>query len=421
MIRRLLAVAVAASCGLAAAAASAGGPINSSDQTTSSSGAADAHGKTHVNVVPVAGGDTDIGVGVGEFTGITRVQQGVDPYVWDLQSGGLVTFKKPSDSGLLVPFQDFWVKLDVPRPFGSASDLTVRPSYTREATLGYYGLGNASTDAVPAGSSMAHFWYARTHPSLLATLRWRLRDHLAGLLETRYTQNWLQVPPGSKLAADLASPDPEVRKLLGSTAAHGVALFSYGVEWDDRDSQVSPHRGSLLSAIARLAPGGDAAFPFRYGQANADARVYVPAGDHVVLALRGVADVLFGDPPLYELARFDDTYAIGGSKGVRGVPAQRYSGKVKVFGNAEVRVDVATFDALGKHLLLGVVGFFDAGRLWADTTPQPALDGTGLGLKYGTGGGLRLKSGSTFVLRGDLAWSPDARPVGGYFEVGQLF
>jgi hypothetical protein len=37
------------------------------------------------------------------------------------------------------------------------------------------------------------------------------------------------------------------------------------------------------------------------------------------------------------------------------------------------------------------------------------------------GGGLRLQSGDAFVLRGDVAWSPDARPIGAYFAVGHTF
>jgi hypothetical protein len=52
---------------------------------------------------------------------------------------------------------------------------------------------------------------------------------------------------------------------------------------------------------------------------------------------------------------------------------------------------------------------------------HPELDGTGLGLKYGVGTGLRFQEGRTFVVRADLAWSPDARPIGGYFAAGQIF
>jgi len=64
----------------------------------------------------------------------------------------------------------------------------------------------------------------------------------------------------------------------------------------------------------------------------------------------------------------------------------------------------------------------DVGRAWTELgRSHPELDGTGWGLKYGLGGGLRLTQGKTFVVRGDLAWSPDARPIGGYVNAGQMF
>ena len=70
---------------------------------------------------------------------------------------------------------------------------------------------------------------------------------------------------------------------------------------------------------------------------------------------------------------------------------------------------------------LDLVAFFDAGRFWADWSPQPQLDGTGLGLKYGTGLGIRMIQGTALVVRGDMAWSPDAEPIGGYFAAGEMF
>ena len=238
----------------------------------------------------------------------------------------------------------------------------------------------------------------------------------------RYTQNWLQISADSKLANDIKFGSPEVKKLIGPTNPGGVAIFSYGVQWDSRDSEVSAHTGSFEEALFRLSPGGTTDFPYRYAQGSLVARGYIPLWpDHVTLAMRGVADIMFGNPPFYELARFDDTYALGGPNGVRGIPGQRYYGKVKVFGNVELRNDVWSFRALGKPLRLGFIVFFDGGRVWADTSPQPQLDGTGLGLHYGTGGGVRLQSGETFVLRGDIAYSPDAHPIGAYFSAGQTF
>ena len=95
---------------------------------------------------------------------------------------------------------------------------------------------------------------------------------------------------------------------------------------------------------------------------------------------------------------------------------------MKLFQNLEARSEVAHFHIKGKHYTLSAAAFFDAGRVWTELgRAHPDLDGTGLGLKYGVGGGLRLHQGETFVVRGDVAWSPDARPVAGYFAAGQIF
>jgi outer membrane protein assembly factor BamA len=416
-------LAIAWALGAAAPArALAANPLNSSDQTTVSAQAACVGGdRNEFNIVPIIGGTSDIGIGVGEFSDLARVSRGADPYLWNIESGGFISAKS-SNQGIQIPFQDLYFKITVPRFLGSGLQLEVRPAYTWEETLGYFGMGNASSAATPPNAKDSFNWYGRLHPAVDLQMRWRLADHLAGLVGARYTQNWLQISQGSKLALDIAFGSPEVKKLIGPTNPGGVALFSYGVQWDSRDSEVSAHTGSYDEALIRLSPGGTEDFPYRYGQGSLVARVYVPLWrDHVTLAVRGVGDILFGNPPFYELARFDDTYALGGPNGVRGIPGQRYYGKVKLFGNFELRTDIWSFRAIGKPLRLGFIVFFDGGRVWADTSPQPQLDGTGIGLHYGTGPGVRLQSGETFVLRADVAYSPDAHPVGAYFSAGQTF
>jgi hypothetical protein len=69
-----------------------------------------------VNVLPVGGATTDIGVGVGGFAGATRVRQGYEPYVWNLESAGLVSFKPSEGSGIFVPYQDIYVQPRRPVP-----------------------------------------------------------------------------------------------------------------------------------------------------------------------------------------------------------------------------------------------------------------------------------------------------------------
>lgn len=388
--------------------------------TTSRAGA---EGKPHTdfNAVPVVGGSTDIGWGGGAVFDLSRSRPGVEPFEWDLQGNVLATARgSDTGRGLESPYLDAYATLTLSRAFHTPLMLTVRPSYTSERTLDYFGLGNASPPQ-PSGTPNHLFEYGRTHPQILVTGRLPLVGHLSVKTGFRYTGTWLDIPADTKLAQDLRSGSPEVRSLLGRVADRGVFLLRYGLGFDTRDDQTSSHRGTFDEVELKLSPGGTDALPYRYGQATVRLRAYVPVGPRVVLAGRLVGDVLFGQPPFYELCRFDDTYALGGTDGVRGIPAQRYYGKRKLFGNAEVRVDLLRFSALGKRLLLGAVAFADAGRLWADGSSQPALDGTGIGLHYGVGSGIRLQSGKTFVVRLDVAWSPDATPVAGYFAAGQTF
>ena len=382
-------------------------------------GAAKKHKPMEVGVFPLVGGSSDIGIGGGAAGALTHFAPGQDEYRWRLEASGIITYN-PSGGLSHIPYTDVYVKYTVP-DLGRGVRLELRPSYTHEATLRYYGFGNASVrDASLDKGTYNEF--GRTHPTMEALVRLTLGGGFFVRFANYFTYNTLDVARGSLLEHDLASADPETRKLLGSTKSHAVDFFEYAVAYDTRDDELVTKSGQYHDVFLRYSPGGTGFFPYRYEQIEATARGYYTfKGDTVTLAGRVLGDVQLGNPPFYELARIEDTYALGGSKGVRGIPAQRYYGKLKILGNVEGRVHVLTFHALGKELGLSVAAFFDAGRLWADTHPHPDLDGTTFGLKFGTGGGVRLQEGKTFVVRLDLAWSPDAHPLGGYFGVGELF
>jgi hypothetical protein len=145
---------------------------------------------------------------------------------------------------------------------------------------------------------------------------------------------------------------------------------------------------------------------------------------YLVLAARLVADLLFGRPPFYELARHGGLYpsdSVGGWSAVRGVPLQRYYGKLKFFGNLELRSKLKDFGFWGQRFNVGLAAFADAGRVFADWGAHSQLDGNSVGIKVGLGGGLRLQWGETFILRADVAWSPDADPVGFTVDFNHAF
>jgi outer membrane protein assembly factor BamA len=236
------------------------------------------------------------------------------------------------------------------------------------------------------------------------------------LLWIAYVQNWLDIPSNTKLVEDRLHGSETVRNLLEPFEAHGVVTFSYGIVFDTRDDRVSPVRGQYHSTRVDLSPGGTPGVPQRWGEWNTNLRWYLPIGtDGSVVALRAVGDLLFG------FTRYDDTGALGGPSGIRGVPAQRYGGMIKVLGNIELRKMLFDFHFLSKTNRMGLAAFADTGRVFATYSAHPELDGTSLGLKVGVGGGVRVLAGKSFVLRADAAWSPDARPISFYVAAGQSY
>lgn len=380
-----------------------------------------AAGKVEFGIVPLIGGDTDVGVGVGLLSTLASVAPGYEPYRWAVELAGFASAKR-DDGAFINPYQDYSVKLTMPHLMSGRLRIEIRPSYTKETTQRFYGLGNASP--APGDDVPARDFYGRTHPTLWVRARYRIWDRLHVGVGTSYTQNWLVIGPDSTLGQQMAGDDATLRRLLTVEPHHGVLLLEGTLLYDTRDNETVTGRGQMHQARVRISPAlaGDA-IPYAYQQLNLTARFYVPikGPGRLVFATRFVGDMQFDHPPFYELARYDDTFALGGLNGVRGVPGQRYYGKIKVFANFELRSQLLEFTLFGKQLTLGAALFFDAGRAWADWASHPELDGRGLGLKFGTGGGVRLQQGKTFVVRGDVAWSPDARPVGAYVGAGHTF
>ena len=374
------------------------------------------------NIVPLVGGSSDIGLGFGQISDWVRLGPDYHPYRWLLATEAFITFKVRG-ADVIVPFQDYSLQLIVPELLPDKRlRLIMRLSYTDESTLKFYGIGNNSPEP-PPGTAARDAEYGRIHPTLAVAARMELGSLWFAQLGSVYTHTWLDVPLDTVLGRAQLTGPPDVRERIGNFDRHGVELIEVGVAYDSRDNEAVTRHGMFHKLQVRLSPAVPGWLPYAYQQVNLTARFYVtPLPRRLTLAWRAVGDVMFGTPPFYELARFDETPALGGGKAVRGVPAQRYYGKVKLFQNLEARTELLSAIVSGKRIALAAALFLDAGRTWTELgTAHPELDGTGLGLKYGLGGGLRLQQGETFVVRADIAWSPDARPIGGYFAAGEIF
>jgi len=376
---------------------------------------------SELTAVPIVDGNSDIGFGGGYIVSYARVPEGYDPYLWRLESAGFVTFKSAADGGVRVPLFDDYVWLHFPHVIKDKLELRLRVSYTRETNLKFAGLGNASQLVPGLSTSDGYYEHSRDHPAARFIALYHVSDALDVTWGASYTYNWITVPRSTLLAATMRGGSAYERHVLGAAADHGSAQFSFGAAFDTRDSYVNSWRGAYLMVRADLAPGGVPAMPYSYARVTSAGSAFVPlVPARLLFAAHAAADFLLGDAPFYELPRYDDIY-FGGPWGIRGVPGQRYWGKVKALANLELRSELLAFRFWNKRNVFGVTAFFDSGRVWTDYTSHPDLDGTALGLKFGTGAGLRLIAGSSFVLRLDVAYSPDAHPYGIYLTSGQTF
>lgn len=227
----------------------------------------------------------------------------------------------------------------------SATHFTAGVRMSQLEVTNYYGIGNAT----PGGAESA--FTARQQ-------EWRLLPAVAFGVGSH---GELSVGPVFQYTVT----DAAAGTLLDATQPYGTGQFGQvgltaSLTHDARDQVRFPHSGLLAGLSGSVFPAiWDVTST--YGEITADGRAYVtvPVPLHPVLALRGSATKVFGDYP-YSGAAF-----IGGDGSVRTLVPQRYAGDAALAGTAELRVPLATFPFV-LPLNVGVFGFADAGRVYAD-------------------------------------------------------
>lgn len=365
-------------------------------------------------LLPVLGSDADTGVQLGAFAQLVRLDGVTFPYAWRLR-GQFALSVKDGPSGLEVPLHDHYVRLDLPGAFDDKSRVFFDVTYSRVINRGYFGVGNASVADAPGPETAPELEpgrrnrYITDNPFARATWLRRIAPRVQLLAEGQLRAPRLRAYQGSELQDDLRAgrlPRSAVSDAVRGSVAGGVVL-------DARDHETVPTRGFFHDATLR---GNLDAAGFASWGANVTLRGYVtPVPRYLTVAGRVLGDVVGGDVLLMDMTTYGGLQpgVLGGTRGVRGVPAGRYHGRTKVLANLELRSFWWAFEVLGQKLDLGSAVFADAGRVFAGTfASDRALDGPGLGLKWGVGLGPRLRWGDSLLIRFDVAHSPDTSPGG---------
>jgi hypothetical protein len=308
--------------------------------------------------------------------------------------------------------QSHYLRVDLPHLFGTGVRLFLDAEYHRELYAPYYGLGNFSSDslAVHPGLTGDHpFTYDRRYPQGFVAITVPVGDDGARVEAfSRYIRVHNDLYAGS-LAALERPPGIEGGDELS---------FGGGILLDRRDGEAVPRGGYLLEAAVR---GASRAVVSSHAYAGATARAMglVPINPgRIVLGMRVEGDGLTKDAPLFELGRFggiDSIEGVGGERSVRGIPKDRYIGRIKAMATAELRTRLADARLLDRLISFGIVAFVDTGRVWQ----LDGNDGRFFAFHSGSGGGLRIWH-REFVVRMDAGTSNE-RSVNVYLTFGNFF
>jgi hypothetical protein len=384
-------------------------------------------GRIQAGGVPVISYNPDLGVGVGALFSLARVHPDASPFVWRLRINSVVHLNPSPEFGPVLTQQAHSLLLQLPGLAHGRLRIEAALVGFDRTIAPWYGLGNASAESTPwevldreqqpEAWAIARRHHRYRHSQVRARVEARLALtgdlELLGAIEGGW--NRVEAYPGSSLEAEFAAGQRIGR------GDHGLLLGQVGLVFDSRDDEVSPSRGGFHELTVRGGPVlGQAA---GYAGIHAALRGYLPLhGDRMTVALRLVSDVLLGDPPVYEygfLPGVPQVPALGGSRSLRGVPAGRYQGAVRLLAGAELRSWWTTIAIRRLRLRVGGATGVDLGRVWAELGPRGDLDGQTLGLKVGITAGLRLRWGRAFVVRIDGAWSEQG--MGIYLDAGQAF
>ena len=210
--------------------------------------------------------------------------------------------------------------------------------------------------------------------------------------------------------------DSRARIVGGSRRTFFIAALPTALTYDGTDSLLDPTRGFRLGG--RVSPEYSLQSGSKgYARIQIDGSYYQPVSERIVLAGRVRLGSIFG-ANRFDIAPSRRFYA-GGGGSVRGYGFQaigpRDANNDPIGGNGLAEVSLEARVRFGDF---GVVPFFDAGNVYAGSTPDFS------GIRYGAGIGVRYYS-SFGPLRLDVGTPLNPQPgdsrIGVYISLGQAF
>lgn len=179
-----------------------------------------------------------------------------------------------------------------------------------------------------------------------------------------------------------------------------------GVDYDSRDNKSIPKAGFRI--FSRLDWKGEVKGQRRNFTAldNSVSLYKTIFNDNLTIANRTGLQAVWGNPYFYQHAM------IGGEMSLRGYNSQRFTGKTALYNNLDLRLKLFSFSSYLVPGTVGVIGFYDIGRVWMTDDPSNNWH-------MGSGGGFYFMPGDLMVIQATVGASKEA--VLPYIRVGLSF
>ena len=249
----------------------------------------------------------------------------------------------------------------------------------------YYGLGNETTRRDVA-DYRARLAQVRVAPGLLKALG------KGAFVSAGPTLLYTNVKRAPRTLVEPSQVLP-VGFLDAQLHAGLEARFRFG----DVDSPTLPARGFRFTGAAGFCRSLIGT-RYQYGTLDADVAFYMSPFARVpaTLAVRLGGGRNVGTTPFYQ------TRTLGDNTNLRGYRSNRFSGTGSLYQNTEVRLKLVRLTNYFSNNDAGLLGFFDAGRVWAPGEASRVWH-------YGYGGGLWFRFFDQVVVTGTVGFSAEDR------------
>lgn len=311
-----------------------------------------------------------------------------------------------SDDGFLLGAGFRWVRQKGFRqdPYSSMYELTLTHSFSSDAfklfyrsewiravgnaditlqteinapnnTINFFGLGNGTV--YPKSVGVKYYRARFSTYDLSPALRWRGKKYWsvsAGPALQYYTYD-----KGDNIGRLISRPG--IIGTYDSLTVDKSKLHLGGAlnfTFDSRKDKLLPNSGFLLSLDLHLYKGmGDSARDFGRFEPFAGIDQSLNAAGTIVVSDRVGGIISLGNPAFYQLA------FLGGQGNLLGFRQYRFAGRNAFYNNFEARAKLADISSYIFPGELGIVGFYDVGRVWSDNdVSEKWHNGEGGGLYY---------------------------------------